>query len=237
MNAEARLGLFLKRNGVNMSHHHSKHGYSRWDLISALHKSIRKGDERRATAYALEMACTSKAWHSMVCNYFENVVHEDISVADMQTAVYVMTTVRYLRDYYNRKQALENMGLANCVIALCRAKKSHDGLCLSEVICSELGCMEWRDGTEGKVPEFPDYIFDMHTEKGKKLGRGWEHFLKECFWDMHNEDDDAKYREEFDDLVLNRTKGKKTLGAFGGESEYKFEEPEIKRPVQGDMFD
>jgi hypothetical protein len=31
----------------------------------------------------------------------------------------------------------------------------------------------------GEVPEIPDYAYDKHTMKGKRLGRGANHFRKE----------------------------------------------------------
>lgn len=236
MNVEAKINLFLERHGNQMTMHHSPRGYSRWTLMSALHKSVRKGDERRAAAYALEMASKDKSWHSMTLNYLETIVHEDISVADMPAATYVMTTIRYLRDYYDRKRQVENMGLVNCVLALCRANKCHDGVCLSEIISGELGCLEWRNGVENKLPEIPDYCYDMHTKKGKEMGRGVDHFLNECFWDMHNEVD-SPYKEEYNDLVANRSAGKRTTGHYQGEAPYSFEEPEIQTSSQTEMFD
>jgi replication-associated recombination protein RarA len=235
MNVEAKLTLFFERNENQMTMHHSTNGYSRWELMSALHKSVRKGDERRAAAYALEMATKDKSWHSMTLNYLQTIAHEDVSVADMTTATYVMTTCQYLRDYYDRKKHVENMGLTNCVIALCRAKKCHDGVCLSEIISGELGCFEWRQGLENKIPEIPDYCYDMHTKRGREMGRGVDHFLTECFWDMHNEVD-SHYKEEYNDLVSNRTASKRTTSHYQNQAPYKFQEPEIKRDQQSEMF-
>jgi hypothetical protein len=57
------------------------------------------------------------------------------------------------------------------VLALCRAKKCRDG-------DNYIGIIGYRLRNGPKL-EIPDYAYDKHTRRGKKMGRGWEHFLKE----------------------------------------------------------
>ena len=46
--------------------------------VSAMQKCIRRGMEREAMEFAVELLHTSKAFHSMVCKRLEIISHEDI---------------------------------------------------------------------------------------------------------------------------------------------------------------
>jgi hypothetical protein len=46
--------------------------------VSAMQKCIRRGLEREAMEFAVELMQTSKAFHSMVCNRLEVICHEDL---------------------------------------------------------------------------------------------------------------------------------------------------------------
>ncbi len=46
--------------------------------VSAMQKAIRRGMEREAMEFAVELMHTSKAFHSMVCNRLEVICHEDL---------------------------------------------------------------------------------------------------------------------------------------------------------------
>jgi replication-associated recombination protein RarA len=46
--------------------------------ISALQKAIRRGMEREAMEFAVELMHSGKAFHSMVCNRLGVICHEDL---------------------------------------------------------------------------------------------------------------------------------------------------------------
>ena len=46
--------------------------------VSAMQKAIRRGLEREAMEFAVELMHTSQAFHSMVCNRLEVICHEDL---------------------------------------------------------------------------------------------------------------------------------------------------------------
>src|SRR4051812_1454000 len=54
------------------------HGLSSMACISALQKCIRRGMEREAMQFAIELMHTSKAFHMMVCKRLEVICHEDV---------------------------------------------------------------------------------------------------------------------------------------------------------------
>jgi Zn-dependent peptidase ImmA (M78 family) len=56
----------------------TKNGLPAMACVSAMQKSIRRGLEREAMEFAVELLHTSKAFHSMVCNRLEVICHEDL---------------------------------------------------------------------------------------------------------------------------------------------------------------
>ena len=75
------------------------------------------------------------------------------------------------RNYYealNKKDNPSRLFLVNAVLHLARAPKSRIVDNLLNVVYN----------TEEKL-EIPDYALDMHTHRGRKMGRGLEHFFAE----------------------------------------------------------
>jgi replication-associated recombination protein RarA len=66
----------------------------------------------------------------------------------------------------------ERIILAHAIIALCRAPKSR--------IADDLACVvSHQRESEGLRREIPDYALDQHTQRGKRLGRGIQHWAEE----------------------------------------------------------
>lgn len=55
---------------------------------------------------------------------------------------------------------------------MCRSPKSRAG-------CHFGAAIGLRAQLEGFAPEIPDFALDMHTMKGKTMGRGLDHFREE----------------------------------------------------------
>jgi len=56
----------------------TKGGLNAVSCVSAMQKCIRRGMEREAMEFAVELMHTSRAFHSMVGNRLEVIAHEDI---------------------------------------------------------------------------------------------------------------------------------------------------------------
>jgi hypothetical protein len=59
----------------------TKNGLPAMACVSAMQKAIRRGLEKEAMEFAVELMHTSRAFHSMVCNRLEVICHEDAGYA------------------------------------------------------------------------------------------------------------------------------------------------------------
>lgn len=166
-------------------------GYDPFEVMSAFQKCVRRGHEREAMLWALEMLHSSKAYTTMICNRIRVIAHEDIGLGDVQAVMFAVQTLDFVE--YGRPPW--KMAIGNVVRSLCRAAKSREG---DEFLWLTLN--EWVDNSG--PGEVPDFALDRHTIRGKKMGRGLDHFLEEgTLLDPPAEDDVNRYHEEWDDLV------------------------------------
>lgn len=121
---------------------------------------------------AVELCMTSKAFTSMCCNRLVVIVHEDIGLADPECAVYVQSSIPFLKDFQAREKGEYLLVLGNVIRRMCRAAKSREG----DHFVGAVG-VPILEGW--KVPEIPDYAYDKHTQKGRAMGRGLKHFLQD----------------------------------------------------------
>ncbi len=144
--------------------------------LSAMQKCIRRGMEREAMEFAVELIHTSKAYCTMVCNRLEVISHEDIDTEAAPWIVpFVATAARQAVELYAKKP--ENpggarMAIGNAIRMMCRAPKSRIG----DHFQAAVGLASLL---EGYVPQIPDFAFDKHTAEGRRKGRGVEHFREE----------------------------------------------------------
>lgn len=149
------------------------HNLSALECLSALQKCIRRGMEKEAMEFAVELIHTRKEYCSMVCNRLEIICHEDLDTAAAPHVFpFVAASMALARDRY----ALPNpgksrMAIGNAIRMMCRSPKSRIG----DHFQAALG---WRSLLEGYKPEVPEWALDKHTSAGKKQGRGLDHFRK-----------------------------------------------------------
>lgn len=142
--------------------------------ISAMQKCIRRGMEKEAMEFAVEMLHTSKAFCTMVCNRLMVISHEDIDTMSQPMIVpFVATACAQARDWYELPNpAKSRCAVGNAIRMMSRAIKSREG----DHFQASIG---QREILEDFKPTIPDFAYDMHTIKGKQMGRGLAHFLNE----------------------------------------------------------
>lgn len=83
--------------------------------------------------------------------------------------------------------------IANAVMLLCRSPKSRTA---NHLVISMKKRLD-----EGLRLEVPDYAYDMHTKKGRDIGRGGKHFVEEAVKLQPEADFEDLYREEVEKLL------------------------------------
>jgi len=152
----------------------TKNGMPAMACVSAMQKCIRRGMEKEAMQFACELIHTSKALCSMAANRLEVISHEDIDCMSQPHIVpFVRAACQLAKEQYDTKKfGKSRLPIGNAIRMLCRAVKSREG----DHFQASIGL---RATLEGFVPEVPDFALDMHTIKGKRMGRGLKHFREE----------------------------------------------------------
>ena len=151
----------------------TKNGLPAMACVSAMQKAIRRSMEREAMEFACELLHTSKAFHSMVCNRLEVICHEDLdTLAAPHVFPFVAASLAASRERYNKSIGEARLMVGNAIRMMCRSPKSRAG-------CHFGAAIGLRSMLENYAPTIPDFALDMHTMKGKAMGRGLDHFRKE----------------------------------------------------------
>ncbi len=148
----------------------TKNSYIMFEVVSALQKDIRRGNEQGAMYWALEFLPKFEAylWRRLLI-----ISQEDIGLASPATVQFVTTqcqawfTMRRLGGHGECR-----LVLANTILSMCRSPKSR----LADHFQCVVNYEHHNARRNGKRP-IPDYALDKHTLRGKRKGRGWEHFL------------------------------------------------------------
>ncbi len=152
----------------------TKNQYPLDEVTSALQKEIRRGNERPALFWAMEMVPQFEKymWYRLLV-----IVHEDIGIANPNMFFHYN---QMRESYYEMRAKKSGSGLAglvltNLILLMCRSPKSRISINLSTVVQQQRRRID--KGIESKVP-IPDYALDRHTVRGNKsLRRGWDHFF------------------------------------------------------------
>ena len=172
--------------------------------VSAMQKAIRRGMERDAMEFAVELMHTSKAFHTMVCNRLEVICHEDL---DTLAAPWVVpfaaaaAAVAQSSERYSKSVGEARLMIGNAIRMMARAPKSRAG-------CHFGAAIGLRSMLEGFAPKIPDFALDMHTMKGKAMGRGLDHFRKEGARLIPPPTEPAPYEDEAYRLWAIKQQGK-----------------------------
>jgi len=152
------------------------HNMSAFACLSAMQKCIRRGMEREAFEFAVELMHTSKAFNSMVCKRLQVIAHEDIDTQKRPDIVpFVKAACEQAKEWYEpdlAKMGKSRMAVGNAIRLMCRAPKSREG----DHFHAAVG---WRSILEGYAPPIPDWAHDQHTTEGRRMGRGLDYFREE----------------------------------------------------------
>ncbi len=179
----------------------SEHYYDPWSntktisgldadlVISALQKFVRRAEETEALRVAFELYKTSEFHENKMWSRLLVMSVEDIGFGDTYAPVYVQT-LDDMRQKFAYEDGDRPLFFVQAIRYLCKCKKERSSDHIKNILMKEFD--------RGYVPEIPDYAVDMHTIKGRAMGRDVFYFLEESskvspVW----EDYDDSYRQKF----------------------------------------
>lgn len=172
-------------------------GYDLGEVISALQKTIRRGEEAQALYWALELLPHFRGylWKRLIV-----IAHEDIGVSNFSAIMFAETCKQHFEFFWaEKKEGPCRLTLANCLLVLCRSKKTRIG--------NHLQCVVNQERLQkGMTIDIPDYALDKHTARGKGLKRSWKHFFEEGGKLEPKSDIRDPYEEEAEKLWMSGAK-------------------------------
>lgn len=183
--------------------------YDFFEASSAFQKSIRKGDEKVAVYFGTEIAASGYAkylWKRMMI-----IASEDIGLANDNCAILVNTLYNNWQFIVEKNHEDGIIPILHAILALVRSKKSR----LVD------NCKMWALKT-GDFLQVPDYALDVHTLKGKKMGRDHKFFI-ENGQKLENEtilEGDKDYNEFFMSYLTDYANGKCDDRGYNGDNVY-----------------
>ncbi len=149
----------------------TKSGLNADEVISGIQKSIRRGEVEDATAFAWEMYITSKELENYMWKRLMVISVEDIGFGDVNAPI-LIKTLNDMRKEFSYTAPDRPLFFVHAVRYLCAQLKDRSSDMLRNIIEKEFN--------NGRKPEIRDYILDMHTRRGKEMGRDINYFLNEA---------------------------------------------------------
>ena len=146
-------------------------GHSGDLMLSALQKFIRRGETENAARAAFELAAYSAEAEMVVWQRLRVICAEDVGMANPQAPAVIHALAESAKAFPWGNPD-RNIILTHAVRYLCTSSKDRASCTLNSVIK--------RRVKAGTTFDLPDYVYDMHTEKGREMGRGRMHFLHEA---------------------------------------------------------
>ena len=148
-------------------------GFSPYDLMSAMQKFIRRSMEKEALYcfYELEAA----GLYNVAQSRLTICVYEDCGMANPGLLNSIGMHIEQMNKWYQAKNGAWRLVLGNIILQACRGDKSRIA---DHFVCSQAA--RRVNGYVLDLDQYGDFVYDMHTRRGKAMGRGLEHFFKEA---------------------------------------------------------
>ena len=147
----------------------TKKGYDFYEVASAFQKSIRRGLIEDAMYWGIELYESNYeeyAWKRMII-----MASEDVGLGEPSCVVQVMA-LKQSFDYLNMRKDMgaKKLPFTHAIAVLVNSRKSR--------FIDHAITVYWQQNRE-EIKEIPNWAFDMHTRRGKAMGRGLDYFYKE----------------------------------------------------------
>lgn len=159
------------------------------EVISMLQKSIRRGLEQNALEAAYEMYITSPQFEEKLWRRLYAISVEDIGFGEPNAPVLVHTLGQMRKEYlYNDGD--RPIFFVQAIRYLCHCQKERSSDHAKTLLVQSFA--------SGHKPQVPEYALDVHTTRGRALGRDFSHFLREASRvepELKTAEGDALYRQ------------------------------------------
>lgn len=213
-------------------------GHDLAEVVSAFQKAIRRCALDDALYWAADMYLSGYveyAWKRM-----RIIVSEDIGPAN-PTLPAVIHALYETWDGLRKKgdrQPHEKLPFVHAVFLMATSKKSR--------VIDHAGICHFRDHGH-RFREVPDYALDKHTSRGRRLGRGFEHFFKEAGLLVNEVEGLDVYRDEAAKILIEGTAlesrprqdtrfAGKAVSAGSDESVFEDDRPDRDPETNGSLF-
>lgn len=160
----------------------TQRGYDFYEVASALQKSIRRGDVKLAGYMAIELfpKYAEYCWKRLLTISAEDcygIITKEIM--SLYEAFHIVNKGKKTEDFTGR------VFVSKAVILLCLCKHNRDADLLSNYIhdkkynVSDEEIDKLFDEVRQERMDVPEYVFDVHTRKGKMSGKTREQFFRD----------------------------------------------------------
>ena len=163
----------------------TKKGYDFFAAASAMQKGIRRNDPKIAGFFALELFHSGYPFY--VWRRLLTVSAEDCYGSTITTEVFnLYRSFVLINEGKSDDDMKGRIFLSKAVLILCRSKKCRDADHLQNLVYDRDGLTDEELQSaikidHGKVIDIPDYAYDIHTKRGRYLGKTKEDFFREEF--------------------------------------------------------
>jgi len=169
----------------------TQRGYDIYELLSALQKDIRRGNEYQAVFWAVELESFNP---TALWNRLRAIASEDIGLADPLAPLTIDVLKKEYYDARGREDDSYRLFLVHAVLFLARSPKSR-------IVDDLLNVVYGQIQHEDKKLAIPDYALDMHTSRGIRMGRGFDYFFSEGN-KLKNEPFENPYTEKAKEMLI-----------------------------------
>lgn len=152
-------------------------GYDFYEVASAMQKAVRRADTKVAGYFALEL------WESG----FRDYVWKRLMTISAEDCYGLITgEIKALYDGHQlvncgreKKSPKGRIFVSKAVILLCSCRKNRDADHLQNFIYDKklVDDVEWLEDARREPLQIPEYTYDVHTKKGKLMGKTKEQFF------------------------------------------------------------
>lgn len=143
----------------------TRKNYDFFEVSSAFQKSIRRGVDKDAIFFGIELA--GSGYGNYLWKRIFVIVSEDIGLANLELPAQVRALYENWKFLQEKNPEEATLPLIHAIMLMSRSPKSR---MLDNIKIFALK-------TDYK-PDIPDYALDVHTRRGKSMGRSYDFFLE-----------------------------------------------------------